>query len=304
MVEYVMDKFVKRGINMLWIITAILSAVFAGLTSILAKCGIKKTDSDLATALRTIVVLVFSWIMVFVAGSFGTITDIKPSSFLFLVLSGLATGASWICYFKALSIGDINKVVPIDKSSTILTVLLAFICFGETSNLLIKLGATAILGVGIFLMVEKKKTEQHAQGRSWMIYAVLAAVFAALTSILAKVGISGVESNLGTAIRTAVVLIMAWVIVFARGKQKGLKTIDKKELLFISLSGIATGASWLCYYQAIAHGMVSVVVPIDKLSIVVTVAFSYLVFREKLSKKAFLGLLLMVAGTLIMAFFK
>ena len=299
-----MDKFVKRGINMLWIITAILSAVFAGLTSILAKCGIKKTDSDLATALRTIVVLVFSWIMVFVAGSFGTITDIKPSSFLFLVLSGLATGASWICYFKALSIGDINKVVPIDKSSTILTVLLAFICFGETSNLLIKLGATAILGVGIFLMVEKKKTEQHAQGRSWMIYAVLAAVFAALTSILAKVGISGVESNLGTAIRTAVVLIMAWVIVFARGKQKGLKTIDKKELLFISLSGIATGASWLCYYYAIAHGMVSVVVPIDKLSIVVTVAFSYLLFREKLSKKAFLGLLLMVAGTLIMAFYK
>lgn len=289
---------------MLWIIAAILSAVFAGLTSILAKCGIKKTDSDLATALRTIVVLFFSWIMVFVAGSFGTITDIKPSSFLFLVLSGLATGASWICYFKALSIGDINKVVPIDKSSTILTVLLAFICFGETSNLLIKLGATAILGVGIFLMVEKKKTEQHAQGRSWMIYAVLAAVFAALTSILAKVGISGVESNLGTAIRTAVVLIMAWVIVFARGKQKGLKTIDKKELLFISLSGIATGASWLCYYYAIAHGMVSVVVPIDKLSIVVTVAFSYLLFREKLSKKAFLGLLLMVAGTLIMAFYK
>lgn len=304
MVEYVMDKFVKRGINMLWIITAILSAVFAGLTSILAKCGIKKTDSDLATALRTIVVLVFSWIMVLVAGSFGTITDIKPSSFLFLVLSGLATGASWICYFKALSIGDINKVVPIDKSSTILTVLLAIICFGETSNLLIKLTATAILGVGIFLMVEKKKTKQHAQGRSWMIYAVLAAVFAALTSILAKVGISGVESNLGTAIRTAVVLIMAWVIVFARGKQKGLKTIDKKELLFISLSGIATGASWLCYYYAIAHGMVSVVVPIDKLSIVVAVAFSYLVFREKLSKKAFLGLLLMVAGTLIMAFFK
>jgi len=304
MVEYVMDKFVERGINMLWIITAILSAVFAGLTSILAKCGIKKTDSYLATALRTIVVLVFSWIMVFVAGSFGTITDIKPSSFLFLVLSGLATGASWICYFKALSIGDINKVVPIDKSSTILTVLLAIIFFGETSNLLMKLTATAILGVGIFLMVEKKKTEQHAQGRSWMIYAVLAAVFAALTSILAKVGISGVESNLGTAIRTAVVLIMAWVIVFARGKQKGLKTIDKKELLFISLSGIATGASWLCYYHAIAHGMVSVVVPIDKLSIVITVAFSYLVFREKLSKKAFLGLLLMVAGTLIMAFFK
>lgn len=289
---------------MFWIITAVLSAVFAGLTSILAKCGIKKTDSDLATALRTIVVLVFSWIMVFVVGSFETVTKIKPISLLFLVLSGLATGASWICYFKALSMGDINKVVPIDKSSTILTVLLAIICFGETSNLVIKLIATAILGIGIFLMVEKKKTGQQAHGRAWMIYAILSAVFAALTSILAKVGISGVESNFGTAIRTAVVLVMAWGIVFAKGKQKGLKTIDKKELLFICLSGIATGASWLCYYHAIAHGMVSVVVPIDKLSIVVTVGFSYLVFREKLSKKAFLGLLLMIAGTLLMAFFK
>ena len=289
---------------MFWIIAAVLSAVFAGLTSILAKCGIKKTDSDLATALRTIVVLAFSWIMVFVVGSQGTITAIRPQSLLFLVLSGLATGASWICYFKALSMGDINKVVPIDKSSTVLTVLLAIICFGETSNLVMKLIATAILAAGIFLMVEKKKEEQKAEGRAWMIYAVLAAVFAALTSILAKVGISGVESNLGTAIRTAVVLVMAWVIVFARGKQKGLQTLDKKELLFISLSGIATGASWLCYYYAIANGDVSVVVPIDKLSILVTVAFSFVVFKEKLSKKAFLGLALMVAGTLLMVFFK
>lgn len=289
---------------MFWIVAAILSAVFAGLTSILAKCGIKKTDSDLATALRTIVVLAFSWIMVFVVGSQGTITAIQPQSLLFLVLSGLATGASWICYFKALSMGDINKVVPIDKSSTVLTVLLAIICFGETSNLAMKLIATAILAAGIFLMVEKKKTEQKAEGRAWMIYAVLAAVFAALTSILAKVGISGVESNLGTAIRTAVVLVMAWVIVFARGKQKGLQTLDKRELLFISLSGIATGASWLCYYYAIANGDVSVVVPIDKLSILVTVAFSFVVFKEKLSKKAFLGLALMVAGTLLMVFFK
>lgn len=289
---------------MLWIIAAIFSAVFAGLTSILAKCGIKKTDSDLATAIRTVVVLIFSWIMVFVVGSQSTITEIKPTSLLFLVLSGLATGASWICYFKALSMGNINKVVPIDKSSTILTVLLAIICFGETSNLVVKLIATAILAAGIFLMVEKKKTDKQAEGRAWMFYAILAALFAALTSILAKVGITGVESNLGTAIRTAVVLIMAWVIVLARGKHKGLKTLDKRELLFISLSGIATGASWLCYYYAIGEGLVSVVVPIDKLSIVVTVAFSYIVFREKLSKKAFLGLALMVAGTLLMAFFK
>ena len=289
---------------MMWIIAAIFSAVFAGLTSILAKCGIKKTDSDLATALRTIVVLLFSWIMVLVVGSQGQITSIKPTSLLFLVLSGLATGASWICYFKALSMGDINKVVPIDKSSTILTVLLAIICFGETSNLWVKLLATAILGVGIFLMVEKKKSDKSAEGRAWMIYAVLAAVFAALTSLLAKVGISGVESNLGTTIRTAVVLVMAWGIVLARGKHKALKAIDKRELLFISLSGVATGASWLCYYYAIGVGLVSVVVPIDKLSILVTVAFSYVVFKEKLSKKAFLGLGLMVAGTLLMTFFK
>ena len=289
---------------MIWISAAILSAVFAGLTSILAKCGIKKTDSDLATALRTIVVLIFSWIMVLVVGSLHTIAEIEPKAFIFLILSGLATGASWICYFKALSVGDINKVVPIDKSGTVLTVLLAIICFGETSNLVMKLIATSILAVGIFLMVEKKKREEKRESKTWMLYAVLAAVFAALTSILAKMGISGVESNLGTAIRTGVVLIMAWVIVFARGKQAQLKSIDKKELLFIGLSGIATGASWLCYYYAIQNGEVSVVVPIDKLSIIVTVIFSYFVFKEKLSKKAFAGLCLMVVGTLLMVFFK
>lgn len=289
---------------MTWIIAAVFSAVFAGLTSILAKCGIKKTDSDLATALRTIVVLAFSWLMVFVVGSQTTIAHIQPKALIFLILSGFATGASWICYFKALSMGDINKVVPIDKSSTILTVLLAIICFGETSNLVVKLIATAILALGIFLMVEKKKNTAQVRGRSWMIYAILAAVFAALTSILAKAGISGVESNLGTAIRTAVVLVLSWGIVFTRKKHTGLRTIDKKELLFICLSGIATGASWLCYYYAIGHGDVSVVVPIDKLSILVTVAFSFIVFKEKLSKKAFLGLALMVVGTLLMAFFK
>ena len=289
---------------MTWIIAAVFSAVFAGLTSILAKFVIRKTDSDLATALRTIVVLAFSWVMVFIVGSHNTLTQIDIKSLIFLVLSGLATGASWICYFKALSVGDINKVVPIDKSSTVLTVLLAIICFGETSNLYVKLIATVILAVGIFLMVEKKQSEQKNESRSWMIYAVFAAVFAALTSILAKVGISGVESNLGTAIRTGVVLIMAWIIVFAKGKQKGIKQIDKKELLFISLSGLATGASWLCYYYAIQNGIVSVVVPIDKLSILVTVIFSYFVFKEKLSKKALLGLCLMVIGTLLMAFFK
>ena len=289
---------------MIWIGAAILSAVFAGLTSILAKCGIRKTDSDLATALRTVVVLIFSWIMVFIVGSANTLATIPIKSLIFLILSGLATGASWICYFKALSIGDINKVVPIDKSSTVLTVLLAIICFSETSNLAMKLLATAILAVGIFLMVEKKKGGEKSERKSWMIYAILSAVFAALTSILAKAGISGVESNLGTAIRTGVVLVMAWIIVFAKGKQREIKYIDKKELIFIALSGIATGASWLCYYYAIQNGIVSVVIPIDKLSILVTVTFSYFVFKEKLSKKALIGLCLMVVGTLLMVFFK
>ena len=289
---------------MIWLFFAILSAVFAGLTSILAKCGIKKTDSDLATAIRTIVVLAFSWIMVFIVGSYSAITEISKTSLIFLILSGLATGASWIFYFKALSIGDINKVVPIDKSSTILTVLLAIICFGETSNLAVKLIATAILAAGIFLMVEKKKSDGKKEHGPWMLYAILSAVFAALTSILAKVGISGIESNLGTAIRTGVVLVMSWIIVFAKGKHKQIKTIEKKELLFIGFSGIATGASWLCYYYAIQNGIVSVVVPIDKMSILVTVIFSYFVFKEKLSKKAFIGLCMMIMGTLLMVFFK
>ena len=289
---------------MLWIVAAVLSAFFAGLTSILAKCGIKKTDSDLATALRTIVVLAFSWVMVLVVGSLPTLRAIEGRSLVFLSLSGLATGASWMCYFKALAIGDVNKVVPIDKSSTILTVLLAIICFGETTNLLIKLLATAVLAAGILLMVEKKATAAKRGGRAPLIYAALSAVFAALTSILAKVGITGVESNLGTAIRTGVVLILAWGIVLGRGKHKQLKTIDGRELVFIALSGIATGASWLCYYYAIQHGDVSVVVPIDKLSILVTVAFSYIVFRERLTKKAFLGLGLMTVATLVMVFFK
>lgn len=288
----------------MWLIAAILSAVFAGLTAILAKCGIKKTDSDVATAIRTVVVLIFAWVMVFVVGSAETITLIETKPLIFLLLSGLATGASWICYFKALSMGDVNKVVPIDKSSTILSVLLAIICFGETEQLAVKLIGTAILAVGIFMMVEKKQSERKEESRVWMIYAVLSALFAALTSILAKIGVSGVESNLGTAIRTGVVLLMAWIIVFAKGKQRQIRTLDKKELVFIALSGIATGASWLFYYYAIQNGIVSVVVPIDKLSIVFTVAFSFFVFKEKLSRKAFAGLALMVVGTLLMVVFK
>ncbi len=287
----------------MWITAAVLSAFFAGITAILAKCGIKKTDSNVATAIRTIVVLIFSFIMTFITGSISDIDKIGLKSFVFLVLSGIATGASWICYFKALSMGDVNKVVPIDKSSTVISVLLAIIIFHETNNLLLKLCATALLAAGIFLMVEKKETAEVKEKRQWIIYAVLSAVFAALTSILAKIGIEDVESNLATAVRTCVVLVMAWIIVFAKGKQKQIKAIDKKELLFICLSGIATGASWLCYYYAIQNGVVSVVVPIDKLSIIVSILFSYIVFKENLSKKSFAGLCLMTVGTLVMAIF-
>ena len=287
--------------NMLWLIMAVLSAVFAGITSILVKCGVKTTDSDVVTALRTVVVLLFSWIMVFVVGSAGGITQVSTRSLTFLILSGFATGASWICYFRALSMGDVNKVVPVDKSSTVLSVLLAIILFGETHNLAVKLGSTLLLGVGILMMVEHKQAEQHENSSKWILYAVLGAVFAALTSILAKVGIEGVESNLGTAIRTGVVLIMSWAIVFMKGKQHQVSKVNRQEMLFIALSGIATGASWLCYYYAIQNGIVSVVVPIDKMSILVTVLFSYIVFKEKLSRRATIGLLLMLVGTVIMA---
>lgn len=287
---------------MLWLAMAVLSAFFAGLTAILAKCGIQRTDSDIATAVRTVVVLAFSWIMVLVVGSLDTISTISARSLCFLVLSGLATGASWLCYFKALSLGDVNKVVPIDKSSTVLSVLFAIVCFGETAHLPVKLAGTALLTAGIFLMLERKPSAAtQRSGGHWAAYAVGSAVFAALTSILAKVGIADVESNLGTAIRTCVVLAMAWLVVFVKGKQGEVRHIPHRELIFILLSGLATGASWLCYYYAIQNGLVSVVVPIDKLSLLITVVFSYLVFGERLSRKTGLGLALMTIGTIAMA---
>lgn len=284
----------------MWIAFAFGSAFFAGVTSILAKCGIRKTDSTVATAIRTIVVLAFSWLMVFVTGSQGQIRAIGGRTLLFLVLSGLATGASWLCYFKALQLGDINKVVPIDKSSTILSILLAFLFLRESVSPAKAVGVV-LIAVGTFFMIEKKNTDsEEVKGKSWLLYAMGSAVFASLTSILGKVGISGVESNLGTAIRTCVVLIMAWVMVFATGKQHTLGDIPVNELGFICLSGFATGASWLCYYKALQDGLASVVVPIDKLSILVTVAFSYVVFHERLSKKSAVGLLSIIAGTFAM----
>lgn len=284
----------------MWVLFACGSALFAGLTAVLAKCGIKKTDSDAATAIRTIVVLLFSWLMVGIVGSAPSVTGLTAKTWAFLILSGFATGASWLCYFRALQLGDVNKVVPIDKSSTVLTILLALIFLGEPVSWL-KGVAVVFIGVGTFLMIEKKATSgEKTEKKSWFLYAVLSAVFASLTSILGKIGIDGVESNLGTAIRTGVVLVMAWLIVFVKGKQHTLKEIPKKELGFICLSGLATGGSWLCYYKALQDGLASVVVPIDKLSILVSIGFSALVFGERLSKKAALGLLLIVAGTLMM----
>lgn len=283
----------------MWLLFAALSALFAGITSVLAKCGIRHTDSNVATAIRTVVVLLFAWIMVFVVGSQKTLPDINTEALVFLILSGLATGASWLCYFKALQLGDINKVVPIDKSSTVLTIILALIFLGESINLL-KGIAIAMIAVGTFMMISRNKSGGETKSKSWFIYAALSAVFASLTSILGKIGINGVESNLGTAIRTGVVLVMAWVVVFVTGKHKTLKEISPKELGFICLSGLATGTSWLCYYRALQDGPASVVVPIDKLSVLITIAFSYFVFKEKLTKTAIVGLVLVTAGTLIM----
>lgn len=281
---------------MLWLFFALGSAMFAGLTAILAKIGIENVNSTLATALRTVVVLVFSWVMVFIVGSQSGIGDISGRTLLFLVLSGLATGASWLCYFRTLQLGDVNKVTPIDKSSTVLTILLAFILLGEPISLHQAAGVVGI-GAGTLLMVSKKETQSEVKGGKWFIYALLSAVFASLTSIFGKIGVENVDSNLGTAIRTIVVLVMAWLMVFITGEQKGLRQISRKSWIFLILSGFATGGSWLCYYRALQDGPASVVVPIDKLSIIVTIFFSWVVLKEKLSRRAAVGLVLIVLGT-------
>lgn len=286
----------------MYVLYAFGSALFAGLTAVLAKCGIRKTDSTIATAIRTIIVLLFSWVMVFLVGSQAQISQIGGRTLLFLILSGLATGVSWLCYFKALQVGSINKVVPVDKSSTVLTILLAVIFLHESLTLTKGVGIV-LIAVGTYLMIEKKQSaDEEKKGSAWLLYAAGSAVFASLTSILGKIGISGIESNLGTAIRTGVVLVMSWMLVFVTGKRGKLREIPKNELCFLCLSGFAAGGSWLCYYKALQDGPVSVVAPIDKLSILVTILFSRLVFHEKLTKKAGLGLAILVGGTLLMLF--
>lgn len=287
----------------MWIIYALGSAFFAGVTSILAKVGLQRTDSHVATALRTVVVLFFAWLMALIAGSIDSIRTLSSRTFLFLGLSGLATGASWLCYFRALQLGDVGKVVPIDKSSILLTMLLSFTFLGETFNIGKGLGMLCI-GIGTFLMIERQKpaSDGTAKSRSWLPYALLSAVFAALTTVLGKVGIEGVESNLGTALRTIVVLVMAWAIVLMQGKQGEVRKIDKRSWLFIGLSGLATGLSWLCYYRALQDGPASVVAPIDKLSIVITVLFAQIFLKESITPRSGIGLLLIVAGTMTLIF--
>lgn len=283
----------------MWVLFAFLSAIFAGMTSILAKCGIKKTDSNVATFIRTLVVLPLSLLMAAIVNPNFSLGAVSSKTLVFLVLSGLSTGASWLCYFRALSKGDINKVVPIDKSSTVLTIILAVVFLGERVTVYKTLGVV-FMAIGTLLMIEKKDTEKKSEGEGWLIYALLSAFFASLTTILGKIGIEGVESNLGTAIRTAVVIVMSFIMVAFTGKTGEIKKIDKKELGFILLSGLSTGASWLCYYKALQDGEASIVVPIDKLSILVTIAFSYIVFKERLNKKAMLGLVMIVFGTLVL----
>ena len=284
----------------MWLFFALGSAFFAGITAVLAKIGIENVNSTLATALRTVVVLAFSWLMVFVVGSQGDIAQISGTTLLFLMLSGLSTGASWLCYFKALQLGDVNKVAPIDKSSTVLTILLAFIFLGEPVSIPQALGVVDI-GVGTLLMIAKKEVEDgKPHSKAWLVYAFLSAVFASLTSIFGKIGVENVESNLGTAIRTGVVLVMAWLMVLVTGKAGAVRQVPRRELAFICLSGVATGASWLCYYRALQSGPASVVVPIDKFSVVITVVLAFLLLHEKADVKTVMGCVLITAGTFVM----
>ncbi len=282
---------------MLWLGFALGSAFFAGITAVLAKVGMKNVNSTLATAIRTVVVLIFSWWMVFLVGSQAEIARLSGRTLFYLVLSGLSTGASWLCYFRALQLGDVNKVAPIDKSSTVLTILLAFLLLGEPVSAPQIVGVLGI-GTGTLLMISRKETDAGGKpdGR-WLLFACLSALFASLTSIFGKIGVEGVESNLGTAIRTVVVLGMAWLMVFVTGQQKGIRRIGRRDWLFLLLSGLSTGLSWLCYYRALQDGPASVVVPVDKLSILVTIAFSRLILHEKLSRRAAVGLALLVLGT-------
>lgn len=282
----------------MWILFAVGSAFFAGATSVLAKAGIKSVSSDFATAFRTGVVLIFSWLMVFVVGCQNAVSTITPRALVFLALSGAATGLSWLCYFKALSIGNLSKVVAVDKSSTFLTILLALIFFREPFHWLTGLGI-AVMIAGTALMLEKGDAKKGEKG--WLFYAAGSAVFAALQSILGKVGVQDMNSTLATALRTVVVLIFAWAIVLGKKEGGDWKKMTRRDAVLLVLSGITTGASWLCYYRALQTGRASVVVPIDKCSMLFAVALSAIFLKEKQTRRSLLALTLVVAGTFMIA---
>lgn len=282
----------------MWILFAVGSAFFAGATSVLAKAGIKSVSSDFATAFRTGVVLIFSWLMVFVVGCQNAVSTITPQALVFLALSGAATGLSWLCYFKALSIGNLSKVVAVDKSSTFLTILLALIFFREPFHWLTGLGI-AVMIAGTALMLEKGDAKKGEKG--WLFYAAGSAVFAALQSILGKVGVQDMDSTLATALRTVVVLVFAWAIVLGKKEGGDWKKMTRRDAVLLVLSGITTGASWLCYYRALQSGRASVVVPIDKCSMLFAVALSAIFLKEKQTRRSLLALALVVAGTLMIA---
>lgn len=282
----------------MWILFAVGSAFFAGATSVLAKAGIKSVSSNFATAFRTGVVLIFSWLMVFVVGCQNAVSTITPRALVFLALSGAATGLSWLCYFKALSIGNLSKVVAVDKSSTFLTILLALIFFREPFHWLTGLGI-AVMIAGTALMLEKGDAKKGERG--WLFYAAGSAVFAALQSILGKVGVQDMDSTLATALRTVVVLIFAWAIVLGKKEGGDWKEMTRRDAVLLVLSGITTGASWLCYYRALQSGRASVVVPIDKCSMLFAVALSAIFLKEKQTRRSLLALALVVAGTLMIA---
>ena len=282
----------------MWILFAVGSAFFAGATSVLAKAGIKSVSSDFATAFRTGMVLIFSWLMVFVVGCQNAVSTITPRALVFLALSGAATGLSWLCYFKALSIGNLSKVVAVDKSSTFLTILLALIFFHEPFHWLTGLGI-AVMIVGTALMLEKGDAKKGERG--WLFYAAGSAVFAALQSILGKVGVQDMDSTLATALRTVVVLVFAWAIVLVKKEGGDWKKMTRRDAVLLVLSGITTGASWLCYYRALQTGRASVVVPIDKCSMLFAVALSAIFLKEKQPRRSLLALALVVAGTFMIA---
>lgn len=282
------------------IVLALLAAVFAALTGILAKIGIKNVDSNLATAIRTVVVLIMAFIVVAITGQLHAVSDVEGRALLFIVLSGITTGLSWLCFFKAIQIGDVSKVVPIDKSSIVITILLSFIVLQEPAPPLVILGG-AIITAGTFILIGKTKSDKKVKvTKSYIFLAILAAVFAALTSILAKIGINEVDSNVATFIRTIVIIIFAWAIVFFQGTTKDMKQITKKSYLFLCLSGIATGLSWLCYFAAIAIGKVSIVAPIDKFSVVLTMVLSFIILKEKPTRSTIIGGTVITIGTVLL----